>query len=211
MTKVSPSFAWMVGPGNWPLTSMICLVQPRRVTLLYATWIHKWVFFPDRWMVGFPIHPQATLPPMQIDQHNEYYSGNLQHIDSHNSFINLLHGTLEFMNVSMYVWYLEVIVSSTWPICGLRRINDLTRISRLINNNHLTRYTIQSAAHTKQQKKTKMKKKNPDPQQMTLHMLLLLLLLQMSQLVHHFFVSVAAKMLQILKKASQKRSTQIQY
>jgi hypothetical protein len=110
----------------------------------------------------------------------------------------------------MYVWYLEVIVSSTWSICGLRRIDDLTRISRLINNNHLTRYTIQSAAHTKQKKKTKMKKKNPDPQQMTLHMLLLLLL-QMSQLVHHFFVSVAAKMLQILKKASQKRSTQIQY
>jgi hypothetical protein len=107
----------------------------------------------------------------------------------------------------MYVWYLEVIVSSTWFICGLRRIDDLTRISRLINNNHLTRYTIPPAAHTKQKKKTKMKK-NPDPQQMTLHMLLLL---QMSQLVHHFFVSVAAKMLQILKKASQKRSTQIQY
>jgi hypothetical protein len=163
-------------------------------------------------MVGFPIHPQATLPPMQIDQHNEYYSGNLQHIDSHNSFINLLHGTPEFMNVSMYVRYLEVIVSSTWSIYGLRRINDLTRISRLINNNHLTRYTIQSAAHTKQKKKTKMKKKIPGPQQMKLHMmLLLLLLLQMSQLVHHFFVSVAAKMLQILKKASQKRSTQIQY
>jgi hypothetical protein len=56
-----------------------------------------------------------------------------------------------------------------------------------------------------------MKKKNPDPQQMTLHMLLLLLLLQMSQLVHHFLVSVAAKMLQILKKASEKRSTQIHY
>jgi hypothetical protein len=56
-----------------------------------------------------------------------------------------------------------------------------------------------------------MKKKIPGPQQMKLHMMLLLLLLQMSQLVHHFFVSVAAKMLQILKKASQKRSTQIQY
>jgi hypothetical protein len=159
-------------------------------------------------MVGFPIHPQATLPPIE---HNEYYSGNLQHIDSHNSFINLLHGTPEFMHVSMYVWYLEVIVSSTWFICSLRRIDDPTRISRLINNNHLTRYTIQSAAHTKQKKKTKMKKKNPDPQQMTLHMLLLLLLLQMSQLVHHFLVSVAAKMLQNLKKASKKRSTQIHY
>jgi hypothetical protein len=56
-----------------------------------------------------------------------------------------------------------------------------------------------------------MKKKNPDPQQITLHMMMLLLLLQMSQLVQHLFVSVAAKMLQILKKASQKRSTQIQY
>jgi hypothetical protein len=143
-------------------------------------------------MVGFPIHPQATLPPMQIDQHNEYYSGNLQHIDSHNSFINLLHGTPEFMNVSMYVRYLEVIVSSTWFICGLRRINDLTRISRLINNNHLTRYTIQSAAHTKQKKKTKMQKKIPDPQQMKLHMMLLLLL-QMSQLVHHFFCLCCCK------------------